>query len=110
MDRDVLNEKLESLRRCLARIEERRAASVEALRADPDRQDILALDLTRAVQLCIDMAVHVLTDRDRPLPVTMGEGFTKLAEEGVIDEDLAARMRFAVGTRNVAVHAYERLD
>jgi uncharacterized protein YutE (UPF0331/DUF86 family) len=110
MDRDLLSEKLESLRRCVARIEQRRARSVEGLTADPDRQDILALNLTRAVQPCIDMAVHVLADSDRPLSVTMGEAFTALAEERVIDAELAARMRAAVGFHDVAVHAYDRLD
>ena len=62
------------------------------------------------MQLCIDMAVHVLAETGRPLPVTMGEAFTALAEEGIIDDELAARMRGAVGFRNVAVHAYERFD
>lgn len=94
----------------MKRIEDRRAASVAELEADPDRQDILALNLTRAVQLCIDMAVHVLATAERPAPVSMGETFTALAAEGVIDDELASRMRSAVGFRNVAVHAYVRLD
>lgn len=110
MARDVLIEKIESLRRCVQRIEDRRATSAEALERDPDRQDILALNLTRAVQLCVDMAVHVLSDLDRPLPATMGGAFTELADEGIVDDALATRMRAAVGFRNVAVHAYQRLD
>ncbi len=110
MARDVLTEKLESLRRCVKRIEDRRAGSAEELEGDLDRQDILALNLTRAVQLCVDMAVQVLTEIERPLPATMGEAFTGLADAGVIDDELATRMRAAVGFRNVAVHAYRRLD
>ena len=58
MDRLILAEKLESLRRCVARIERWRVDSSETLAADVDAQDILALNLTRAVQLCVDMAVH----------------------------------------------------
>lgn len=110
MDPDVLSEKLEFLRRCVERIEARRASSVEELAGDPDRQDIVALNLMRAVQLCIDMAVHVMADSTRPPPSSMGDAFTALAEEGVIDDELATRMRAAVGFRNVAVHAYQRLD
>lgn len=56
MDRLILAEKLEALRRCVRRVEARRTKTVEALQGDPDRQDILALNLTRAVQLCVDMA------------------------------------------------------
>lgn len=51
MDQLILAEKLESLRRCITRIEDKKPSSVELLVQDPDRQDILVLNLTRAVQL-----------------------------------------------------------
>jgi uncharacterized protein YutE (UPF0331/DUF86 family) len=110
MDRLVVAEKLESLRRCTQRIEERRAATAEALRADPDRQDILSLNITRAVQLCVDLAAHVLGDTDQPAPQTMGETFELLAAAGVITAALSKRMRGAVGFRNIAVHSYQAID
>lgn len=110
MARVILEEKLESLRRCVARIESRRADTAEVLAEDVDRQDILALNLSRAVQLCVDMAVHVLADSPRAAPHTMGESFELLAAEGFVDEPLADRMRAAVGFRNVAVHSYRSID
>ncbi len=110
MDRMILAEKLESLRRCVARIEQRRVDSAETLAADVDAQDILALNLARAVQLCVDAAVHVLVDTEQPAPVTMGETFELLAREQIVPQDLATRMRAAVGFRNLAVHAYHRID
>jgi hypothetical protein len=45
MDATLIAEKLEALRRCVARIEEKRPANAETLAADPDRQDIIALNL-----------------------------------------------------------------
>lgn len=51
MDREVIEQKLESLRRCLQRIKEKSPPSPETLAGDPDLQDILTLNLTRAVQL-----------------------------------------------------------
>jgi hypothetical protein len=75
MDRLILIEKLESLRRCVRRVEMRRAETVEALQGDPDRQDILALNLTRAVQLCVDIAGVLIADSDEPAPQTMGQAF-----------------------------------
>ena len=110
MDPVVLAEKLEALRRCLARIESRRAQSAAALQQDADRQDIIALNLTRAVQLCVDMAMHVLVDTEQPAPRTMAESFEGLRAEGLIPADLAERMRRAVGFRNVAVHSYQAID
>ena len=55
MDRVILTEKLESLRRCLQRIEAKTPGDVESLRGDPDLQDIVVLNLTRAVQVCVDI-------------------------------------------------------
>ena len=110
MDRLILSEKLESLRRCVQRVEARRTETTEALRHDIDRQDILALNLTRAVQLCVDAAGIVLADSEEPAPQTMGQAFDALARLGAIDDALAKRMKAAVGFRNIAVHSYQTVN
>lgn len=58
MDRDLVETKLESLRRCVDRIAGKTPASVDQLVQDPDVQDIIALNLQRAVQLSVDIASH----------------------------------------------------
>ena len=110
MTRALVLDKLESLRRCVARVEARRAPTAKALAADPDCQDIVTLNLTRAVQLCVDVAAHLVAAREVPAPRTMGEAFDALASEGVLSIELAGRLRAAVGFRNVAVHAYQTID
>ena len=110
MDRQVVEEKLESLRRCLARIEDRCPPTVEALEQDIDAQDIVSVNLTRAVQLAVDLAAHILSESSMPPPATMAESFIQLGEAGVIPEDLALRLKSAVGFRNIAVHSYRKVD
>lgn len=110
MDSLILSEKLESLRHCVRRIEDKRADSIDRLRADADRQDILALNLTRAVQLCVDMAAYVIADSEEPAPQTMGQAFESLVNLAVIPAPLARRMQAAVGFRNIAVHQYQAID
>lgn len=111
MDRAIISQKLESLRRCIARLESRRPSSAEQLKADLDLQDIVALNLTRAVQLSVDIAAHWLAEHaEVASPQTMGQTFSLLAECGVIDEDLARRLRKSVGFRNIVVHNYETVD
>lgn len=110
MDWLIISEKLEALRRCVTRIESKRADSADVLRKDVDRQDILSLNLTRAVQLCVDIASHMLADTTQPAPQTMGEAFELLAAEGIISQDLAKSLKAAVGFRNIAVHAYDVID
>ncbi|MGH8321211.1 MAG: type VII toxin-antitoxin system HepT family RNase toxin [Gammaproteobacteria bacterium] len=110
MDKLILQEKLEALRNCIRRVETRRTRTADELRTDPDRQDIIALNLTRAVQLCVDMATYVIADSDEIAPQTMGQAFEALARLGVIDMKMADRMKAAVGFRNIAVHNYREID
>jgi uncharacterized protein YutE (UPF0331/DUF86 family) len=84
--------------------------TVEQLENDWDTQDILSVNLTRAVQLCVDIAAHLLSETDRPSPETMAEAFEHLQEMGVLDAPLAKRLQGAVGFRNVATHAYRSID
>jgi uncharacterized protein YutE (UPF0331/DUF86 family) len=102
--------KLESLRRCIGRIEEKYPSESAELAADYDRQDIISVNLERAIQTCVDIAGHVLADRSISLPSTMSGLFRVLAEESIIDADLAGALSRAVGLRNLAVHEYQELD
>ena len=110
MDKDLIQEKLELLRRCVKRIEDKRPASSQALKNDPDLQDIIALNLMRAVQLCVDIAAHVIADKEVSAPATMGEAFETLTGLGLLDAKLGERMKRAVGFRNIAVHNYQAID
>ena len=111
MDQQLVAQKLESLRRCIQRVESRLPDNLNALLADLDAQDIISLNLTRAVQLCVDIASHWLAEHpDATAPKTMAQAFEALAQSGVIDADLAARMRKSVGFRNVMAHNYDDIN
>jgi hypothetical protein len=49
MDRDLVAAKLESLRRCVERIAEKTPPASQELEQNADLQDIIALNLQRAV-------------------------------------------------------------
>ena len=93
MDPDLISEKLESLRRCLQRVQKKCPATPEELMEDPDLQDIISLNLTRAVQLSVDIAVHILADLDVKPPDTMGGTFDALMSAQIIKADLADSRR-----------------
>jgi uncharacterized protein YutE (UPF0331/DUF86 family) len=110
MDPDIVKAKLESLSRCIARIESKAPESAQDLMRDPDAQDIIALNLERAVQLCVDIGSHVLLDFDVPSPESMSGVFAALGKAGVLSVPLAERMSKAAGFRNIAVHDYASVD
>jgi len=110
MNKDVINRKLESLRRCIARITSKMPITPEALRSNYDLQDIIAFNLERAVQICVDIAAHVISKTEVPPPSTMTEGFARLAELQVLPPQLADSLQKAVAFRNILVHNYTDIN
>ena len=110
MDREVVEQMLESLRRCLQRIQTKCPADAETLATDFDLQDIVSLNLSRAVQLCVDIGAHMISGMDVAAPDTMGQTFDILTQGGVIPAALAINLKKAVGFRNIAVHNYDAIN
>lgn len=110
MDKDVVLNKLESLRRCLQRVEEKTPASVDRLVEDYDLQDIISVNLERSIQTCVDIGLHIISDLEVPVPETMAQTFETLKKAGCLDAETAERLAKSVGFRNTAVHAYQQID
>lgn len=110
MDNDVIHRKLESLRRCVERLQSKLPVTPEGLRADYDLQDVIALNLQRAVQLCVDIAAYVISRTTLPAPDTMAESFTRLLELKILPPPLAERLQKAVAFRNILVHSYTDIN
>ena len=109
IDPDIVLAKSATIQRCLGRIRDTTGGDPETLH-DQDVQDICVLNLERAIQAAVDLAVHVVTANRWGLPETMKSGFRILREHGVVSADLSARLASMVGFRNIAVHAYQDLD
>jgi uncharacterized protein YutE (UPF0331/DUF86 family) len=63
-----------------------------------------------AAQTCIDLANHVIASEGWRAPRDFGDTFTVLREHGVLDEELAGRLRGLAGMRNRLVHVYDDID
>jgi uncharacterized protein YutE (UPF0331/DUF86 family) len=109
IDAEVVDARLRELSRRLRRIEAKRPASAKRLAGDEDLQDILARNLSLAIQTCIDIAFH-LCAAEGVVPATAGEAFAQLAKRGRISRALAQRLQRAAGFRNVLVHEYTEVD
>jgi uncharacterized protein YutE (UPF0331/DUF86 family) len=109
VERDVILAKAATIDRCIARVAEVRGRAAGAL-LPIDVEDIVVLNVTRAVQAAADLAVHVVSAEEFGLPDSVAGAFTLLEKHGVIDPALAGKLRAAMGFRNVAVHSYETVD
>ena len=110
MDHELVLLKISSLQRCISRIEEKRPNSAQVLMENYDLQDIISINLERAIQICVDISSHILSGfPDRP-PETMGESFPALSQKHILPEELSQNLRRSVGFRNISVHQYHKLD
>jgi uncharacterized protein YutE (UPF0331/DUF86 family) len=76
----------------------------EQLADDFDLQDIVSLNLTRAVQMAVDLGAHIAASQNQTGRATMAETFEQLHGMGVITADLAIQLKKSVGFHNIAVH------
>ena len=92
LDQDLIARKIESLRRCVERLEHVCPASSRELESSLDIQDILSINLERAIQLCVDIANHIIASQNGAPSATMGESFQRLTKTGVIDATSIVRI------------------
>ena len=107
---DVVLNKAAAIERCLVRVREEHAGDDRNLYENITRQDSIILNLQRACEAAIDLAMHMVAVRRLGLPQESREAFDLLREAGVIDRHLGERLKAMVGFRNVAVHDYQRLN
>lgn len=108
-DEVVLN-KAAVIERCLVRVAEEYEGHEDELETNHTRQDAIVLNLLRASEAAIDLAMHATRVGKLGLPQESREAFALLEREGWIQPDISRRMQAMVGFRNVAVHDYQRLN
>jgi uncharacterized protein YutE (UPF0331/DUF86 family) len=107
---DVILNKAATIERCVRRVREEFGNDERNLRDDVRRQDSIILNLQRACEASIDLAMHVVRVRKLGVPQESRDAFVFLRDAGLLSPVLAERMLAMVGFRNVAVHDYRRLD
>ncbi len=108
MERVVLN-KLESIERCLARIKEIHDQDDQRLE-DFLYQDALILNILRACQQAIDLAMYFVSQKGLGIPKSSKEAFILLEKNKIISTAVSRKMQGMTGFRNIAIHDYQKID
>jgi uncharacterized protein YutE (UPF0331/DUF86 family) len=106
---DIFLNKQAAIERCLKRVREEYGNDPINLK-NITRQDAIVLNLQRACESAIDLAMHAVSIRKLGVPKETREAFQFLADAGLLPVPLADRLKKMVGFRNVAVHDYQSLD
>ncbi|MDA0738171.1 MAG: DUF86 domain-containing protein [Nitrospirae bacterium] len=110
MPDDVLLNKVAIIERCLARIQDVYANNDKNLFEDVTKQDSIILNIQRACEASIDLAMHLVRKHGLGIPQESREAFALLETGDLLEGELAQRMKKMVGFRNVAVHDYTELS
>lgn len=110
MPDDVVLNKIAAIERCLLRIREEYLGHEAELTTNFTRQDSIILNLLRACEAAIDIAMHLVRIRGLGLPQDSRDAFSLLLRANLIPGELCPRLQAMVGFRNVAIHDYQKLN
>ncbi|SKA84444.1 Uncharacterized conserved protein YutE, UPF0331/DUF86 family [Caloramator quimbayensis] len=106
---DIVYNKIQIIERCIKRIHEEYDNNPENLR-NYTKQDSIILNIQRACEACIDLAMHIAADEKLGIPQNSRDAFELLYQNGIINDTLAIKMKRMVGFRNIVVHDYQAVN
>lgn len=109
INQDVIYQKTNAIQNCLQRIHNTIGKDLDLLN-QLDSQDIVVLNLQRAIQPVIDMASYVVASYRLGVPQSLKEVFIILEQNKFIDHSISSKMQKMVGFRNIAVHDYQAIN
>lgn len=110
MPDDVTLNKAAIIERCVARVREEHAGDDANLYDDITRQDSIILNIQRACEAAIDLAMHIVKNERLGVPQESRDAFALILDAKQIDDQLAKKLMKMVGFRNIAVHDYRRMN
>lgn len=110
VDKDIVLAKAGSVKRHLSRIVEKRNIDLETFKKDIDRQESILFNLQMAIQSCIDLAAHIISEEGLGVPGSTSEMFYTLEENGYLDADITEKIVKSVSFRNLIVHEYGKIE
>ena len=105
---DVMLNKAAIVERCIRRIHEEHRHNPEW--SDITRLDALVLNVERACQASIDLAMHVVARHHLGVPQSSAGAFVLLEKSGTLDPVLSRALQGMTGFRNVVIHEYQEMD
>ena len=105
----VIFNKYTIIENCIKRINSVYDGKLESLK-DYNIQDIIVLNLQRACQAAIDIAMHVISVRNLGAPQSGKAAFAILENNNIINKEISENMQGMIGFRNIAIHEYQELN
>lgn len=73
-------------------------------------QRIVERTLQMLIEICVDIANHLVSDEKLRTPESYTDVFFVLGEAGILFDEMVATMQDMAKFRNVVVHSYDKVD
>ena len=109
MTNDIVLNKIQTIKRCIKRVHEEYENNPVNLN-NFTKQDAIILNIQRACEACIDLAMHIISEKNLGVPQNSRDAFGLLQQNNLINEVTNVRLKAMVGFRNIAVHDYQAVN
>ncbi len=109
MGMDVIMNKCAIMERCVKRVSDEYAGDPASLE-NITKQDAMILNILRACEAAIDLAMHIVAECSLGVPQSSRDAVDMLQQHAFITVDSALAIKNMIGFRNVAVHDYQALN
>jgi uncharacterized protein YutE (UPF0331/DUF86 family) len=106
---DIVINKIQTIKNCIKRINEEYDEKPKNLE-NFTKLDALTLNIQRACEACIDIAMHIVSEKKLGIPQNSRDVFEYLYIDNILDKEITAKMKAMVGFRNIAIHDYQAMN
>jgi len=110
VDKSLILRRLADLETYLGQIEEYRNVTVNDYSRDWRTQRIVERTIQIMIETCVDIAGHIISDKNYRVPDSYADTFRVLQEAGILAQDLQDALVKMVQFRNIVVHDYNKND
>jgi uncharacterized protein YutE (UPF0331/DUF86 family) len=84
--------------------------SLEGFLHDEIAQDVVEYNLFIAINMMINIAMHIVVDNGMGNPETLGDAFSILNKKKYLDDNETETYRKMTGLRNILAHEYLKVE
>ena len=109
MKDDIIINKIETIKKCMKRINEEYENKTSNL-TNSTKQDSIILNIQRLCEAGIELGVHIIRINKYGIPQSSQEIFQILEKNNIISKELSKNLQRIVGFRNIVIHDYQAIN
>ena len=110
VDKPLVQRKLTLLQEKKKEVEGYKITGLKDFKAKGFMQKAVEKMLQEMIEICLDVAKHIIADEGLRIPEDSKDSFEVLMEQKILNPQITKKMQKMVGFRNIVVHLYEKTD